>query len=101
MISSRSIQNQRVLPVLKPDISFSLPPLRYTWMSAGSYDDASFFPELNEVGKFEYSRDYNVDKAYKYCEAKTSRVAHICCGSVQPWYEIPKDVGNERIKGAG
>ncbi len=83
-----------------------------TWLSAGSYLDESFFPEICEGiegkrergdknAKFNWDKDYNPAKAAQYVEKKISRVAHICCGSVQPWYEIPKDIGKERIKGAG
>ena len=73
----------------------------YTWLSAGSFIDASL-SELAVEGKFEdFERDFSLQKSYQYVEQKVSRVAHICCASVQPWYEVPRDVGTERLKGAG
>lgn len=95
----------------------------YTWLSAGSFDDFSLeepsFDDSEteeEVAKSdcekknkkdlslkapEKKKEFSIQRANQYCEKRVSRIAHICCASVQPWYVIPSDVGSERIKGAG
>ncbi len=54
-----------------------------------------------EIFDLENEKHFKFGDAYKYCEENINMVSHICCGSVQPWYEIPKDIGKSRTKGAG
>lgn len=42
-----------------------------------------------------------LNKRRDYVANRTYRIAHISTLQCPPWYEIPKGVGNERVKHAG